>query len=110
MEDEVSARSSWEAYSQIRRVLPIMRDYRLLALQRAAWIDSEERLSSEVEANRRLRDLSRFLYLTVRALLQDEAIGNPTDIQRAQRAEAAWRSFWNSADSAEKRAEGPGGA
>lgn len=110
MEDEVSARSSWEAYSQIRRVLPIMRDYRLLALQRGAWIDSEERLSSEVEANRRLRDLSRFLYLTVRALLQDEAIGNPTDIQRAQRAEAAWRSFWNSADSAEKRAEGPGGA
>lgn len=108
-EAEVGRQSSREAYSQIRPVLPIMRDYHLLALERAARIDSEERLSSEMETNRGLRDLGRFLYLTVRALLQDEAIGNPTDIQRAQRAETAWRSFWKLPDSAETPAAGCGG-
>jgi len=94
MKAEVAALSDFESYSRIKRLLPLMEDYDLLASERDVWARSDAAHASQAIAYHELHDLSRYLYMTLCELGRDRP-GASSAAEIVQEADQFWRLFWD---------------
>ncbi|HEU5111861.1 MAG TPA: sulfotransferase [Acidimicrobiia bacterium] len=93
MEEEVRSNADWERYSQVRRALPMMRDYRLLRAERRLLLDEEQARRDEARAFHRMFDFTRELYGKIQAVETDGS-ERPAVTEAVSEVASMWRSFW----------------
>lgn len=95
MEAEVRASADWESYSRIKRLLPLMQDYDLLASERKAWARSDAFRAEDTVAYRDLHNLSRYIYMTLSELGREGPAAGSRATEAVESAEQTWRTFWD---------------
>jgi hypothetical protein len=97
MEAEVRSRADWDRYAAVRRLLPLMRDYELLDLERGRWLAKDIAAESYQEAFGRLFDLSREWLTKARAFEATEA-ESPGVAAFVDATVAMWHDHWQVAE------------
>jgi hypothetical protein len=97
MEAEVRSKADWDRYAAVRRLLPLMRDYELLDLERSRWLAKDIAADGYQEAFGRLFDLSREMLIGMQALRASEA-EFPSVNAYIDATLAMWYDHWHIAD------------
>jgi hypothetical protein len=83
MQAEIRDLADWNSYWELRRLIPLMSDYRLLASENRQSARAQRKLEMEREQHQEVIDLSRTLYSELR-----EMSSNSNEF------DALWKGFW----------------
>ena len=93
LEEEVRSGADWGGYSELRRALPMMRDYRLLSAERQLWLEEERARREEAKSLNRMFEFTRELYAKIQTV-QTEASDDSPVSEALSEVASMWHSYW----------------
>lgn len=92
MQAEIRDGADWTSYWELRKLIPLMSDYQLLASENLRGARTQRLLDKERKHHQKVIDLSRTLYAELRTMSDNSSEPD------AEEVDALWKSFWTPED------------